>query len=431
MPIDRVQIWNRTNTTKIADTVLERSEGGVWAPIAASARLQVVGDGGGDLSLPDGHPSIASATYRNVVRLVRISDEDVETKLASWTIDNIDQVKTAPSPQANKDFQVRGIGLLDRWNDCIILPWIPINDKPQTDVRLWNYASPGLDTSRAPWTTTVYQQVRNTSDPPRPIAYTDPVTSFIYGRPDPIDDIHPPEVWVFRKEFTITEAGVYAFYFTGDDRFRAWLDGTELEANLPEFPSDGWWYTFRAAVYLPVGDHVYAQLVQNDAGVGAMIANCWPTNGYGLISPPIWVSGVDGDPDNDFGDYIGEWWAANHTATPTGHTGPEILQRQLTEGQGRGGYQSMSIDVPDLDHDSAGNPAVIIPEVAAPIGSKGGSLISALEPWYDIVPDETADGLVTKIFNKATGMGGDSGVTYASGSNVKYLARHGSSANAV
>lgn len=427
--MDKIEVWDRHNSTKIADTVIEREEGTPWAPVSASGKLQLVGDGGGDLSLPDGHPSIGACTYRNVVRMIRVDPETLsEKRVASFTIQNRSEVLVAPSPHSRRDFNCSGVGLIDRWNDGIILPWV--DGKPQSNVRVWNYASPGLNLARAPWTTTVYQQVRDTHPMSRPTAYTDPVTSYIWGRPDPEDENHPPEVHIFRKEFTVTTPGVHAFYHSGDDRFRSWVDGTELISELPDFPADVWWWTYRAAVYLPAGNHVFAMLVQNDSGVGAAIMNCWPTDGSSLVSPPLWVSGVDDDPENDFGDYIGEWWTANHTVTPTGHTGPEILQGVLDEFHSRNTALDLSLSMTDLTKDSNGNDAVIVPEIAVQVGQPGGAVLAALEPFYDIVVDETSDGFVTKVYNKGAATS-DTGASYMPGENIRYLAKHGEASRAV
>ena len=406
-----VEVWNRANTTKLADLTVEDEQGRRWAPSTARIKERVLGGdlGEGDVTIPDGHPDTAQLTYRNVVRLV-----DGETVRGAFTVGSLDWAEVAQLPQSNRNRKAAGPGLLDRWNDMVVAPWVALDAKPLSLTRLFNAASPRLDTTSL--TSTVYQQTRSGQDPDRPIAIPEPVSAWIWGRAE--GDPHPAEEWVFRREFNLADAADVAFFQSADDRFRAFVDGAELLSETPEFPADVWWWTYRAGVELPAGDNLYAIIVRNDAAIGAALASAWESDGDGIVSPPLFVTGADEE-----NPYIGEWLAGNLTAGGIGWTVGAILRVLLEEAQARGAMTDVTLGFDD-EVDSANQPWEIIPEVALRVGDRGGRVLQQLEPWAEFGIDLGGDGIVTKAWNRG-GRGGPSGQTLTEGVNLRHLAHHG------
>lgn len=414
MPATTVEVWDSTNSTKIADLNLV-DDGQEWAPKDVGLRRQLVEDGGGHVVLPYGHPNRLQVNYRRVLRIYEDKNGDKVLR-GAFSVDTIEWVDVAESPSANKTTRFEGDGLLSRWNDFIILPWIDIAYKPVTENRVFNWASPPLPIDD--WQVGGYKQERLTSATQRPVGYTDPVSEWI----SPYEEApsHPTGFWYARRLTELDDPTRVALFFTCDDGVIACLDGATLDDEMPEPPSEVWWYTHRAAVELPAGLHLYAFKCRNDGGPTALLVSGWSADNTGLITP-LFISEAGGVEDPNFLDAAGEWllWT---DPEPPGFTAGHIVRLVLEEAQGRGAMVGWTLGFTDT-HDTAGNPWPTIPELAIPVGHTGRDLLAALEPWVDLgVSDE---GLELLMWDKAAGRGEASSAELTEGVNLRRLSHRG------
>lgn len=381
-------VYDPTNTTLVANlytTGYGITEGSFSRPMNAP--------GAGSVAVVSGHPSVAQLTPGRVVRIS--SAEGVEQCFT------IDDKPNAPVRVEGGDLVVAasGDGLLSRWREAVVAPWIGVDDFPKSSVRMFNWSSPGLDVSA--WSDTVYAHSRSTSNPQRPIAWLDEIAEWI--GPATEASSMTAGYWYLHAQFTLASDTQIVFPFSADDEMVVALDGVTLIDEQPEFPAKVWWYTYRAGVMVPAGTHTYRVRVNNVLGPTAFIGAAWESDGT-TSGDPVWLT--NSDPMESFSL---DWKCLAFPASQPGFTAGAIIRILLEEAQARGELTGWTLDFDD-DVDSDGNTWPVIPEFSCRVGDSLYQVLDKLAgTWIDMAAGDS--GLVLKAWDKSVGQGTATAVT--------------------
>ena len=383
MPDARVEVWNAANTSKLGELwVLDgSSRQRNFDDIAATGwKLNEAGSGG--VTVQQDHPSQALLTAGNVVRLCAGSTPLFAWRVVDRTTKNITKV---PSELVH---EISGDGLLADWQTAVVGPWT--SGRPISQDRVFNWASPPLDTSS--WLTTLFIQSRAGVDSTWPRAY--PVaplfTAWVLARTS--SGSQPVGDSLFRRPFTLDADAMVGLYLAADDSFDVWIDGVLLDRNVA-LPPDraGFEETWRAAVPCSAGTHHLAVKVTNWGGPSALLGAAF-TITSDLIDEPLFSTN---------GDVAGGWLGLDYPTPKPGFTAPQITQMLLTEAQARGRLTGWSISVHGTHSP--------IEEFATRLGTKYSDVLDALSAgWVDLDADPT--GLTLHLYPKDD-MGSVTGVS--------------------
>lgn len=385
-------VYDPTNTTLVAN-LYATSGGKDYGITAGSFSRPLNQSGAGSIAVVSTHPSVAQLTPGRVIRLS--SSEGVEQCFT------IDDKPNEPIRAEGGDLvvTVSGDGLLSRWREAVVAPWIGVDDYPRSSVRMFNWSSPGLDTSG--WSDTVYTHTRSTSNPQRPIAWLDEIAEWI--GPAAEDPSMTAGYWYLDGEFTLASDTQIVFPASADDEMVTALDGVTLIDERPEFPAKVWWYTYRAGVMVPAGTHTYRVRVRNVVGPTAFIGAAWESDGT-TSGDPVWLT--NSDPMESFSL---DWKCLAFPSSAPGFTAGAIIRILLEEAQARGELTGWTLDFDD-DVDSDGNTWQVIPEFSCRVGDSLYQIIDNLAgTWIDVAAADS--GLELKAWDKSVGRGSASGVT--------------------
>lgn len=168
---------------------------------------------------------------------------------------------------------------------------------------------------------------------------------WIWDRDARNDPYAPVGFCYFRKEFTVTENVTYDLLATGDNTFKAYLDGSPI---LGSDDFSGWQKTYRQSIELTPGTHVLGIRCYNVGGPAGLLVsvlpNDWSEAADQYAVTPILQSGSD-------------WVVSGYPDPPPGWSPGEIMATLLDEAKARGvlvyqdGY--LSLDATS-ESDSAG-----------------------------------------------------------------------------
>lgn len=354
----RVEIWDRLNTTKLADLWVEDGNGFQRNFDDLKSAGEKLGESGsGSVTIQRDHPAAEFAVPGNVVRLCAKVDDEDPVPVWAWTISEHDDTLVTLK-QKDETIVLEGPGLLERWAASVVAPWI--EGRPISQDRVWNWAAPrGFDDSG--WSTTSYVQSRSTIDLQWPTMY--PVSpdgaSMLWSSPSSITQA--PGSLLFRVTVEPDhDCDVVAFH-SADDTADAWVDGVLLNRQAIVYPDhSGWVKTWREVPSLSAGPHVFGYRAVNLAVGGAyFMGTIMETNGATVI----------GDPLTSTGDGTWKWFDAGNAPTP-GFTAPQIVEMLLDEAQARGELEGWSVEAHgDFDN---------IPEFSCRVGASYREVLDAL-----------------------------------------------------
>jgi hypothetical protein len=379
-------VYDPTNTTLVAN-LYATSGGKSYGIVDGTFSRPLVGAGSGGISVVSTHPSVAQLTTGRVVRLS--SSDGVEQCFT------IDDKPDEPVRAEGRDLVVRvsGDGLLSRWREALVAPWIEVTDFPKSSVRLFNWSSPGLDVSG--WSDTVYAHTRSTSNPQRPIAWLDEIAQWI--GPAAENPSMTSGYWYLDAEFTLGSDTQIVFPASADDEMVTALDGVTLIDERPEFPAQVWWYTHRAGVLVPAGTHTYRARIGNVVGPTAFIGAAWESDGT-TSGDPVWLTNAD-----PLEDFSLDWKCLAFPSSAPGFTAGAIIRILLEEAQDRGELTGWTLSFDD-DEDTDGNPWPIIPEFSCKVGESLYQVLDKLSgTWIDCAAGDS--GLVMNAWDKSAGRG--------------------------
>jgi hypothetical protein len=401
------EVWNAANMSKVAD--LSTSTDG---PLSADIGRVANSEGIGSVEVLADNPGAASLTPRRCVRI-----KENGTHVGTFFIKRTREVVVDGGEEASQRITASGPGLLGRFDDAIVLPWVGAGKRPASRTRVFNWASPNLPVSG--WTDTIYEQARTVLlwGGTRPVNYLDPFAAWIWGAADATS--HAAGSCYFRRTFTLSSDALFVPYLSFDDECELWLDGTQLLSQTNSAEWDNWWWTWKAPLRLPAGTHTIAAAVTNasSAGPGGFLLSGWlATEGGGIAEDGLVV--LTGAPD---AEPVGAWKCKAYPTTAPGWTPGRIIKTLLAEAQARGSLAGWTTSF-DNDEDSDGNPWPEVPEFSVNVGATVGRALADLaETWVDV--DVSLSGTVLHAWDKAEGRGSASGVTYAAGTNVTQLVR--------
>lgn len=406
------ELWNSPNQVFLQNITLTD-----WQPTAGSLKTEFNSVGEGSIKIPFDHPVVTSGwlRLRLVVRVYEIhSVTAVKRIVGAFKINKIEGTPVSNGEEAGFEYTVSGKGLLGAWGDAIVLPWLPIDQKPVSTVRMFNFASPDLPVTG--WSTTVYAQDRNLavffSGRALPVGWPSGYSQWIWTRP--YTNNMPPGRCFFRRHFTLAAETQVTFFCSADDWFRLWVDGTSVLESPASGDNMAWWHTQRVTITLSAGDHVVGVDARcapapPNLSIAGLILEAWESDDTGLVTP-ILATGT-----NSSNPVIGVWYNQDYPATPPGYTPGRIMSRLLAEAQGRGALPDMTLDFSDTT-DSGGAAWTQIPEFQANVGDSLLQVVDALSASYVDV-EASSEGLELKMWNKYT-MGSDTPVTLTAGDNL-------------
>lgn len=396
-PVAHAEIWNHTNDEKVADLVLADPDGWGRRPIELQGQLQHNQPGSGYVTVRRTHPSVLPLTAGNVLRLY-MEGEPV------FAVD-LEAVSEAVLRKAKKDEKVKvsGDGLLGRWRHSVVDPWL--TTRPVSFTRVWNWASPPLDTTA--WEDTVYNQTWEDSvgwsELPEAWPVPPEFCSWIWSRAE--DPVQPVGSSPFRFKRYFSNPATIVIYIGANSTPDVWFDGVLLEREPNKQPDkSGYESTWRYVVPVEPGWHHLGILGTNWGGSEsdnpAGVANAVYTINTGsmVLDDLLWVSHEEQD-----------WVCLDYPEVLPGFTAPQILQMLLDEAQARGELEGWTIDaVGDFDE---------IEEFACRVGDSYLKVIESLADTYvDVACDP--EGLVLRLWPKSVGQGTASGVEITQGANL-------------
>lgn len=410
-PAARGGIYDRTNTTLLAELVVERPDQDPdwWALLDATAQRPPNEQGSGEVLVHAEHPSASELGQRRIIRLLNGT-----TKVQQFVITNTELVEVTKQP-VDRTLKAAGPGVLRLLQDALVLPWNDIAYKPLSDVRRFDWGSPGLPTDT--WTDPLYAQSRATSAFQRPFGLAEPFSEWLWpepeGGPHTVDDIY------IDYTFTPSVEVELSLMTSADDRVSVVWDGVDLLQVQAEFPANSWWYTWRAGVVAAGVEHTLRLKVSNDSDVAAFLASGWTTDGDGLTTLAF-ITGTDtGNP------LVGTWRCLAFPTSPPSWTAGAILRTLIDEAQARGCLTGWTIDFDD-DVDSAGQPWSPISEWSCRVGSTVWDALASLgAAWIDFAAGD--EGLVLRAWNKGTVGTARSTEFSVANRNLTRLVAHGSS----
>lgn len=377
-----VEIWDRANGTKLSDTwtvdadLYQRNFDDLKP---TGKKMNEIGSGG--LVLQADHPAVVSgaAVPGRCARLY--SDTSL---VHTFTLREADRTRIARRHR-DRTVVLDGEGLLQRWADAVVRPWI--SGRPISLDRVWNWASPPLNLSG--WSSTTYLHDRSwlpeTPEWPEAWPVAGSFAGWIFSRADDTDQ--PVGMSIFRRSFTLASPQTVVFYVSADNTFELWADGTLVEREPNKRPDKaGFEQTWRYVVEFSAGTH----------HVGVGVTN-WP--GQSGTNPAAFLFAAFEVDDWELGDVLftsatSMGWVCRDYPDPTpGFTAPQILQMLLSEAQARGALAGWSISVHG-SHDQ-------LEEFVCRVGTDYLEVIDKLSAWIDV--DCADEGLVLHVWPKGEG----------------------------
>jgi len=389
----RFEVWNRANTTKVADLTTSTDN-----------LIDFTGDdplndqGGAEFRLQLDHPQVAQVQRGRCVRLYDGTD-----LLGTWSIREVERVEVAAN-DADQVVQVSCVGLLGRLEEGLVRPWI--DGRPISRDRVFNWTNPDLSTG-SPWSSTVYNQTWANSQWPRlPEGWpkdTTTATQWIWSSAEL--DVQPVGISLFRRAFTLAEPATVAFYVAANSTFELWADSVLLDREPNKQPDrTGYESTRRYVVSFAAGTHHIAASVENWGGSES-------DNPAGLALS-AWMVESDELQDLLFTTRAADsaWRSLDYPSVFPSRSFPEILAKLLAECQANDELVGWTIDDGGEVYDD-------VEEFVCRVGATLWEVVEAGAATYvDVWADP--EGLVLHVVPKASGRGGPTSVEIESGVNL-------------
>lgn len=399
----RVEVWNRANTSKVADLDTTDSDGNlrqIEDLTATGQKLNETGSGG--VVIQADHPELAEATPGRCLRLY-----DGDDLVWTWTIEERQTVRHAASHAAEK-VRLEGKGLLARWAEAVVYPWLGRNGAPTSTARVWNFASPSLDDSG--WGGVFIQdRVFPLQRLPEGWPIAEQFGFWINTRAW-TSGAHPVGDTLLRKRFTLATTQTIVIYCAADDNAEVWLDGVRLGDLTTEPDNSGNERTHKFVLRVTSGAHVIAVKLTNwDTGSvnpSSFICAVFKVEGDVIADQaPIFTSSAD----------TFDWMGLDYPDPKPGFTAVEILDELLEEAQTRGGIYGPLAGWTIEEHGTH----TPIPEFVATVGDTYLQVIESLAATdIDVAAD--LEGLVLHVWPKGE-MGSLVDAPVALGVNLEYL----------
>lgn len=324
----RVEVWNNSNTTKVADCWAVDPDGFQRNFDAVDETGEKLGDpGSGAIVVQVDHPVTEHAVPGRVLRLVA-DDGDTSTPVMALRIRERDRTIVSVR-HVDETVKLTGDGLLTDWSFVEVDPWIP--GRPISPDRVWNFASPrGFNDST--WSLTNHIQTRVVA-PSWPEAY--PVApgyaNMLWTLPTSASQPVGSTLW--RRTVTVASDVDAAVYASADDAVNIWCDGVLLNRHSIVYPdTSGWQKTWREVPPLSAGTHVFAFEAFNYGGAA-----------YFMSSIATVVNGVFGTVLASTGDDLWRW--LGYPTPKPGFTAAQIVTMLLDEAHDRNHLLGWSLNI--------------------------------------------------------------------------------------
>lgn len=394
----RVEIWNRTNTTKLGD---------VAEPLACKYR-EIMGEvGEGTLVMPYDDPAVAHLIPYNVVRLI----DDNNVVVGAFIMTKMVNTPVQDGEESGAAWTITGPGMLARWTEAVVAPWLPEGEKPTSDVRMFNFASPPLPMPGAVWQrvylatrpNATWEEGRNL-----PMGHPTWYSTWIWSRAAVSNQ--PPGDSYFRRSFTVPATGTYVFFTSADRAEEVWIDGVQVYSTQVTADRRAWLTDGTFALELSTGRTHWVAIKGSSAGGEAgVLMEAWSIGevNEGLVTPLL-VTGYD--PTFPPNPAIGIWMCADYPAIVPGFTAGCIIRILLEEAQARGALPSMTLNFTDVV-DSAGTAWPVISEFGAKVGDDYLKVLKDLQATHVDLRAHTIDSRLSAWVKGGQGIATSSALT--------------------
>ena len=410
-----VAVWDQANTSKVAD--LDNTWGRSWQDLANDP-----GTAGFELDSDN-----ANADELTVGRHVRFSlggDLAFTSVIADG---DLDRTLAGDGDDAAKVTKVRSRGLLAEWDDATVQPVNGMDGRPYADRRPFNWACKEMPISS--WSTAYAYLPRIATqfnlDPPYMHPWYPPrgwpTLSCEWLWPINRGNVYPVTTGLLVRDLTISTAGTYTMFFTGDQRSRLFVDGLEAHGWTSQWPTQSFVECFQTEVYLSVGTHRIAIETEtfdlSSLGLPARGMATWcchKPDGTGDYNSSTLIAGCD------HSDWKG--WDTEHEGNVFPAPNPyHILSTVLSEAQADDmltGWSLSCTSTVDSNGQAWATPVEVVPRV-------GDSGLDLLRMLGEVSIDFRARpaGKVLDVFNKGNRGSVVGGVSIEADDNAYRLER--------
>jgi hypothetical protein len=378
----------------------------------------------------------ASITYGTIVKF-----KEFGTTTFIMRVESVQAATVAAGEEHDQQWTYTGRSVLAELDRAVVYPpegmhaivggpldGLLFGQRPFTDTRYWNWASPELD--RTSWTSCTVS-IQQKQSPPLlppygywggPEAWPDPNGYWIQPAAA-TSGYHTPRTWYAYKTFSTvgTSYGVVDIFASSgnNDALEVWVDGT------PVIVAEGRENLKNHKVTLAVGEVTHTMVVKVTHGGGTTSGNTtgflcavFPhyDDGSGLVQSPIIRSDSS--------------WkvVADDGGTPPGFTAAQIAAALVNEPVARGALSGWGNSFTP-SNDVVGQPTPLVREFQASVGGKVTDTLKSLAELYGEFTYDLAatNGRSLQWWNLKgvtygggtyAGRGGASGVTLTPGTNV-------------
>lgn len=308
-------------------------------------------------------------------------------------------------------------------NEGIVAPARGFDSQPHGPDRIFDSSDPAYDDSgwdavdvlgtvedaQSEYTVTPYAVGSDNQGFPAP-AGADVIGPPGYGWTDDA----PTGRCYFRKDFTVTDSGLYGFWSNGDNAHESRIDGVTI---IPF--TEGFGEAAFTRVYLTAGEHTFWAVVENGGIPGA--------EGPCTYAMSLWSIDLA---DNLIAQILqtdSTWKVESFPSTPPGFTITKIVRITLDEAQNRGACQFIGPGDYTDSVDSAGTTLTETYDVSTKTNTPLGSfyLREMGETYADfrVMFNEVDGGTLLDVWIKGD-RGDDTAVELERGVNIGYLTRN-------
>lgn len=321
-----------------------------WLPLVkagAAARGALSDPGAVTTTLSRSDPDLADVEFEDRILRYWLRGELVAAALVSTREDaSIDQ-----GEEAAQEAPIGGPGTLAILADGVVEPWKLDWDPDMRTVR-FNFAHPDYDDST--WGPAYEKSLQGVESPwwtGFPRGWPDPSAAWVSG-PLGNSENAPDGITYARASFTITTAGLYALFWTGDNTAQMFIDGVELGVI------QNWQQLQRVEVQLSAGTHVMAVKVENWVQAFA--------NPTGFVMTLMTVGGQGQLGDVVFRSQASGWKVLQFPTVEPGWTHGKALNWILDKWETSGGRVTTRTWTDLVDSASQAWP--LVPEITVQVG---------------------------------------------------------------
>lgn len=345
VPPITARIIDRSTWATIVD--LDQSWGRTWENVLNEP-------GGGELAVDNTDPDLSLLGDDDLILFELHGHADFVLMPG-----DIDRQTIAPNEEVDQATTIAGPGHLAVLEEAVVYPSRGVGVRPVQTDRPFNWTSPEYDDS---WWDTSTVVATGTTPWWYGVGSWPGGLSGILGAwmwsTDGDSTYAPAGDVFFRRDFTVTTAGLYAFVFLADDRAHIYLDGQRIIETRNWTNSDG--DTASVDIELSAGVHTVAMWAQNNPGE--------PGNNPAAVRGVVALRNLDGTLGTVVLGTDATWQCIAYPIFLVGMTPGEVIRVCVEEAQARGALAGLTLTFTD-EVDSDGQPWPLWADVSTKVGT--------------------------------------------------------------